>query len=98
MKTTCNLSTVKTPQAKRGGIRTQCYYIRYQHTLDDDMVWPYDSISKIMASIMEVLEYCDLEYINNATICAYKTDGSSEALYRIVNDVDNRCLTFIRVR
>lgn len=98
MKTTCNLSTVKTPQAKREGMHTLCYYIKYQHTLDDDEVWPYDSIGKIMTSIMEILEYCDLEYIDNAIICAYKNDGSSEPLYRISNDVDNRCLTFIRIR
>lgn len=93
----CNLSTVKIPQAKCEGMHTLCYYIKYKHNLDDDEVWPYDSISKILTSIMEILEYCDLEYIDNAIICAYKGDGSSEPLYRISNDVIKHSIRIIKL-
>lgn len=95
MSKTCNLYTVKnTPSGARRDAYTMYYYIEYVVKYDDIDDYHYNSVLEIMCSIMEVLEYNDLSSLDGAIVRAVKSDNSFVNLYKLINDVDNKCLTF----
>lgn len=94
MNKTCNLSTVKnTPSEARRDAHTLYYYIEYVVRYDDLDDYHYDSVSDIITAIYSCLEVSSLSSLDGAIIRAVKSDNSFVDLYKLINDVDNKCLT-----